>query len=83
VHVQVIGNGGLIPSGNGVSGTGLNCTDFACTGRTQADEDSNPGALDLPLVFTKPGQYSMCFTAQLPPLQFGSEVCTEKFNIRP
>lgn len=83
VHVQIIGNGGLIPSGSGVSGAGLLCSDFACDGRTQADQEASPGTLNLPLVFTKPGQYSMCFTAQQAPLQFGDPVCTAKFNVRP
>lgn len=82
VFMTVIGNGGLIPSGNDVSGLGLKCNGFDCDGFTQADEDPMPGALLLPLKFTKTGQYSLCFTASMPPLTF-QQVCTEKFNIRP
>lgn len=83
VTMTVIGNGGLIPSGNDVSGTGLTCNGFTCTGRTQADHEPSPGTLDLPLVFTKSGQYSVCFGASLPPLSFEPAVCTDKFNVRP
>lgn len=83
VTMQVIGNGGLIPSGNDVSATGLTCNGFVCTGRTQADQDPTPGSLALPLVFTKTGSYSLCLSAGLPPLSFSSQVCTEKFNVRP
>lgn len=83
VALTVIGNGGLIASGGSVSGTGLTCDGFSCTGTTQADHEPSPGTLELPLVFTKPGQYSLCFEASLPPLSFGAAVCTEKFNVRP
>lgn len=83
VTLTVIGNGGLIPSGNDVSGTGLSCVGFVCTGTTQADHQTNPGTLELPLVFTKPGQYSLCVDAALPPLAFEPGVCTDKFNVRP
>lgn len=79
----MIGNNGLIPSGNDVSGTGLTCVDFVCTGSTQADHEPSPGTLNLPLVFTKPGQYSLCVDASLPPLSFETAVCTNKFNGRP
>lgn len=83
VTLTVIGNSGLIPSGNYVSGTGLTCGDFECTGITQADHEPSPGTLELPLVFTKTGQYSLCIKAKLPPLSFGDAVCTDKFNVRP
>jgi hypothetical protein len=83
VTITVIGNGGLIPSGNDVSGAGLSCSNFVCSASTQADHESRPGELDLPLVFTKTGQYSLCVEANLSPLSFGGAVCTEKFNIRP
>lgn len=82
VFMTVIGNGGLIPSGNDVSATGLTCVGFDCDGFTQADEDLMPGSLLLPLKFTKTGSYSLCFTADMPPLTF-TQVCTDKFNIRP
>lgn len=82
VLLRVVGNGGLIPSKNDVSATELTCDGFDCDGFTQADEDPTPGSLLLPLVFTKTGSYSLCFNASMPPLTF-SEVCTEKFNIRP
>jgi hypothetical protein len=79
----VIGNGGLVPSGNGVSGARLSCSNVVCTGITQADHVPNPGTLDLQLVFTKPGQYSLCITAELAPLIFNQACSAEKFNIRP
>jgi len=82
VFMTVIGNGGLVASGNNVSGTGLTCVGFECDGYTQADEDPMPGSLLLPLKFTKTGQYSLCFTALMPPLTF-AEVCSDKFNVRP
>ena len=83
VFLEVIGNNGLIPSGNDVSASGLTCNGFDCEGFTQSDEEDDPGTLLLPLEFSKTGSYSLCFTADLPPLQFGEPVCTEKFNIRP
>ena len=79
----MIGNGGLVPSGNDVSGAGLSCSNFVCTGITQADHVPNPGTLDLQLVFTKPGQYSLCITAELAPLIFNQACGAEQFNIRP
>lgn len=83
ITIQIIGNNGLIPSGNGVSGADVVCDGFVCTGRTQADEDSAPGVLPLSLVFTKPGSYTMCFSGSLPPLDFSSAVCSQKFVINP
>lgn len=83
ITIDIIGNGGLIPSGNGVSGADVTCDGFVCTGRTQADEDAAPGELPLGLVFTKPGSYTMCFSASLPPLSFSNAVCSDKFVINP
>ena len=84
VYLEVIGNNGLIPAGDSVTAIGLDCTDFTCQGETLGDQfGDEAGTLLLPLAFSKTGQYSLCFTADLPPLQFGEPVCTEKFNIRP
>ncbi len=83
ITIQIIGNNGLIPSGNGVSGADVVCDGFVCTGRTQADEDSAPGELTLGLVFTKPGSYTMCFSGSLSPLDFSTAVCTDKFVVNP
>jgi len=83
ITIEVIGNNGLIPSGNGVSGAEVVCDGFVCTGRTQADEDDAPGELPLGLVFTKPGSYTMCFSGHLPPLDLSTVVCSDKFVINP
>ena len=83
ITIEIIGNGGLIPSGNGVSGADVTCDGFVCTGRTQADEDAAPGELPLGLLFTKPGSYTLCFSASLPPLSFSNAVCSDKFVINP
>ena len=84
IEIEVIGNSGLIPADGSVSGEGLDCPagSVVCSGFTQADEDDHPGTLELPLIFTKTGQYSLCLTAELGRLEF-ERVCTEKFNIRP
>jgi hypothetical protein len=84
IRMTVIGNGGLIPSGNGVSDEELSCGGFVCEGSTQADEEPLPGSLVLEtLTFTKSGQYSLCFEAFLVPLMFDNPVCTEKFVVTP
>jgi hypothetical protein len=84
IRMTVIGNGGLIPSGNGVSDEELSCGGFVCEGSTQADEEPLPGSLVLEtLTFTKSGQYSLCFDAFLVPLVFNNPVCTEKFVVTP
>ena len=83
IVLTVIGNGGLIPSGNGISGPDIVCDGFVCEGFTQADEEPIPGSLILSPTITKPGSYSMCFEAFLVPLVFNNPVCTEKFNVNP
>ena len=83
ITVTILGNNGLVPSGNDVSASGLQCTNFVCTGFTDADEEANPGTLLLPLVFTKPGQYSLCITAELAPLIFNQACDAEKFTVTP
>lgn len=84
VYLDVIGNSGLIAAGDSVTAAGLDCEGFKCEGQTLGDQfGDQAGTLLLPLKFTKTGQYSLCFEADLPPLQFGEPVCTEKFNIRP
>lgn len=83
VSIRIVGNGGLIPSGNDASGSAVECADFICTGFTQADEQPAPGSLVPELVITKPGQYSLCVSATLAPLVFSTEVCTGKFIMNP
>lgn len=84
IVATVVGNGGLIPSGNIVSADNLSCTEKTCVGYTGADEDPTPGVLTLQnFVITKPGSYSLCFEATLAPLVFNNPVCTDKFVMNP
>lgn len=84
VDVEVVGNNGLIPSGNTVSSPDINCQGFGCTGaHTLPDEaGADAGTLELDFEFTKTGSYTLCFDASLSPLQF-DRVCSVKFNVRP
>ncbi len=81
-------NNGLVPSGNQIrvdpaSGSGIVCgADGTCSGFTQADQESAPGELEIPLQVTKTGGYRMCLVGQIAPLQF-DEICSPKFNVRP
>jgi hypothetical protein len=76
-------NNGFLQAGDVQSGT-LTCDTQtgSCTGNTQADQDPQPGELELPITLTKTGAYRMCVTGQLAPLVFDT-VCTALFNIRP
>lgn len=81
-------NNGLAASGNAVSpdpnaNTSFTCSGAVCTGLTQADQQTVPGAIELPLQVSKPGAYRLCVTGTLPPLDFVEEVCSPKFNVRP
>jgi hypothetical protein len=86
VDVEVIGNNGLIPSGNTVDSPDITCSpsSFLCTGaHTLPDEaGADAGTLELQFTFSKTGSYTLCFDASLDPLLF-DRVCSEKFNIRP
>lgn len=83
ITIEIIGNNGLIPSGNDITGANVTCDGFVCTGTTQADHKPAPGELELGLVISKPGSYTLCFAGSLPPLDFGSAVCTDKFVVNP
>ena len=80
-------NNGLAASGNAVlpdpTASGFTCSGATCTVQVQSDEQSTPGAIDLPLFITKTGGYQLCVTGSLPPFDFGEEVCSPRFNVRP
>ncbi|MDX1579493.1 MAG: hypothetical protein R3266_13490 [Gemmatimonadota bacterium] len=87
-RIVFVNNNGLIPSGNVVrvdpnATTNLTCSQGVCTGVTQADQEAEPGVLEVPVQITKPGAYRMCVTGTLPPLDLSAEVCSPKFNVRP
>ncbi|MEN8143908.1 MAG: hypothetical protein ABFS14_03060 [Gemmatimonadota bacterium] len=89
VIISVELNGGLIPSGNSLevdpgSETNITCDPqtSTCTGFTQADQEPEPGVLELPVLTTKTGVVRLCVTGQLAPLVFDT-VCSDNFNVRP
>jgi hypothetical protein len=84
VDVEVVGNNGLIPSGNTVDSPDIDCEGFDCTGaHTLPDEaGADAGTLELRFKFGKTGSYTLCFDATLSPLVF-DRVCSDKFNVRP
>lgn len=89
ITIRFFKNNGLVPSGNTVTvdpaaTTNLTCgANGVCTGMAQADQEPEPGTLEIPVRISKPGAYRMCVTATRAPYDFGEQVCTEKFNIRP
>lgn len=87
-RIVFVKNNGSVASGNAVrvdpnAVTTITCNNGVCTGLTQADQEPEPGALEVPVQLTKPGAYRMCVTGTLPPLDLSAEVCSPKFNVRP